>query len=184
MADFEIYDETNAPEKARDTLKAAKSNMGFLPNLLGELAESPASVEAYTTLSGIFDKTDLTAQERQVVLLSVSVENQCRYCVAAHTKAAQGAGLHEAVIKALRAGEDLPDEKLNALARFTRTMIKTRGWADDSDVEAFLNAGYTRANVFDVILGASLKTISNYANHVAQTPLDDVFESVKWDKAA
>jgi uncharacterized peroxidase-related enzyme len=184
LAEFEIYDENNAPDAARDTLKAAKASIGFLPNLLGELAESPATVEAYTTLSGIFDKTDLSPVERQVVLLAVSVANACKYCVAAHSKVAEGAGMDHDVLNALRAGETLPDPRLNALAQFTRTVIAKRGWADDGDVQAFLEAGYSRANVFDVILGASLKTISNYANHIAETPLDRAFEGTKWKTAA
>jgi uncharacterized peroxidase-related enzyme len=184
MSDFPIHDETSAPTEARETLKAAKAKLGFLPNLLGELSESPAAVEAYTTLSGIFDKTDLTAPQRQVVLLAVSVANECGYCVAAHTRAAQGAGLDEDSIKALRAGRDPSDAKLSALANFARSLVSKSGWADDGDVEAFLEAGFTKANVFDVILGVSFKTISNYANHVAETPIDDAFEAAKWDKAA
>ena len=184
MAQFDIHDETNAPHAARETLEAAKAGLGFLPNLLGELSESPAAVEAYTTLSSIFERTDLTAPERQVVLLAVSVANECRYCVAAHTKAARGAGLDSASIEALRAGEALPDAKLNALAAFARTVVAKRGWADEGDVEAFLKAGYTKANVFDVILGAAFKTISNYANHVAETPLDEAFSDARWDAAA
>lgn len=184
MADFEIYNETNAPEAARGTLTAAKSAFGFLPNLLGGLAESPATVEAYTTLSGLFDKTDLSPVERQVVLLAVSVANECHYCVAAHSKMAQGAGMDGAVLEALRAGDALPDERLNALAEFTRTLIAKRGWAEDADIQAFLEAGFSKANVFDVILGASLKTISNYANHIADTPLDSVFSDTEWRRAA
>ena len=184
MADFDIHDETDAPEAARETLKAAKSKLGFLPNLLGELSESPAALEAYTTLSGIFDKTDLTAPERQVVLLAVSVANECRYCVAAHTKAAKGAGLDKESLDALRAGKALPDARLNALAAFARTLVARNGWAEEGDVEAFLNAGYTKANVFDVILGVSFKTISNYANHVAETPVDEAFSDARWDAAA
>ena len=184
MAQFDIHDETNAPQAARETLKAAKASLGFLPNLLGELSESPAAVEAYTTLSGLFDKTDLTAPERQVVLLAVSVANECRYCVAAHTKAAESAGLDQESLDALRAGEALPDAKLNALATFARTLVEKRGWADETDVQAFIKAGYSKANVFDVILGVSFKTISNYANHVAETPLDEAFQDARWDAAA
>lgn len=184
MADFQVHSIESAPEGAKSTLTAAKAGFGFLPNLLGVLAESPAAAEAYVTLAGLFDKTGLTPAERQVVLLTVSTINGCEYCVAAHSGLAKAARLSDADLDALRAGDPLPDAKLEALARFTRTLLAKKGWADEADLEAFYAAGYTKANVFDVILGVSFKTISNYANHVADTPLDAVFQANAWTKAA
>tara|TARA_A100001391_G_scaffold160599_1_gene119296 strand:- start:264 stop:836 length:573 start_codon:yes stop_codon:yes gene_type:complete len=184
MTEFNLYDETNAPEAARPVLKTAKGAFGFVPNLLGTLAESPATAEAYLTLAGIVDKTSLTPAERQVVLLAVSYENTCHYCMAAHSTLAGGAGVDAATLDALRSGAALPDARLDALAQFARTMVQERGYASEADIKAFLDAGFTKANIFDVITATALKTISNYANHIAETPVDDAFKPQTWTKAA
>jgi len=184
MTDFNLYTETTAPEAAQPTLNTAKAAFGFVPNLLGTLAESPAAVESYLTLAGLVDKTSLSPVERQVVLLTASFENTCTYCMAAHSTIAQGAGMSAEVLNALRAGATLPDAKLEALADFTRTVVRERGFVGDAALNAFLNAGYTKANVFDVILGVTLKTLSNYSNHIAETPVDAPFQPQAWDKPA
>lgn len=184
MAEYTIHTTDTAPEAAQPTLKAAKAAYGFLPNLLGVLAESPAAVEAYVTLAGLFDKTGLTPAERQVVLLAVSAENECEYCVAAHTGAGKAAGLSAGSLDALRAGGALPEAKLDALAAFTRAVVESRGHVGEDHLQAFYDAGYGLAHVFDVILGVGFKTISNYASHVADIPLDAAFKPNAWARAA
>lgn len=184
MSNFTIHSAHSAPEAARPLLSQIETKNGFLPNLMGLLAESPATLQAYTTLSGIFDKTDFSPVDRQVILLTINRLNECHYCMAAHSTIARAAGMDDATLEALRSGAPLPDARQNALAVFTASVIETRGWVKDADVEAFLTAGFTRANVLEVILGASLKTISNYANHVAETPVDAAFQPQIWSKAA
>jgi uncharacterized peroxidase-related enzyme len=184
MTDYAIYDETNAPEASRPTLQAVKSKYGFIPNLLGEFAESPAAVEAYAALSGIYGKTQLSAPEQQIVLLTASFENDCTYCMAAHSTVAKGAGLSDEALSAIRDGRALPDVRQNALADFTRAIVRERGFAGQAAVDAFLAAGFTRANIFDVVTGVALKTMSNYTNHIAETPVDDAFAPQAWTKPA
>lgn len=180
MSEFQIHTTASAPEAARPILEGMKKDFGFLPNLLGGLAEAPAALEGYTTLSGIFNKSSLTPVERQVVLITVSVENICTYCVAAHSGAAEMAGIDEADLEALRTGDTLPDARLEALRAFTQKMVAARGFADDADLNAFLGTGYTRQNALEVVLAISLKTLSNYANHLIDTPLDDAFQPKAW----
>ncbi|MEO1040174.1 MAG: carboxymuconolactone decarboxylase family protein [Pseudomonadota bacterium] len=175
MAQFEIHDETTAPDSSRLRLSDVKSAIGFIPNLYGALAESPAVFAAYTTVAALLDKTSLTGAEVQVVLLTASEENGCQYCLAAHSGLAKGAGLDDAEIAALRSGGELADARLQALAEFTRRVVVERGWVGEDAVDAFIAAGFTRANVLDVILGVSLKTVSNYANHIIDTPIDEQF---------
>lgn len=184
MTDFNQYDATNAPEAARPLLNTAKAAYGFVPNLLATMAESPAILEGYMTLAGILDKSTLSPAERQVVLLTASYENGCTYCMAAHSVIAQGAGLSEDAIAAIRNGSTLPDAKQEALAEFTRVIVRERGFANEAAVNAFLGAGFTKANIFDVILGVSLKTMSNYTNHIAETPVDAAFQPQAWTKPA
>lgn len=181
---YPVHTLETAPEAARDTLAGAKKAYGFVPNLLGVMAAAPALVKAYTTLSRIFDETSFSPAERQVVLLSVSYENGCEYCVAAHSVIAGMQKVPPDVVDAIRSGNPIANPKLEALRRFTTAVVEMRGWPSQDDANAFLNAGYTKAQVLEVILGVGMKTLSNYTNHVAETPLDDAFAKAAWSKAA
>ncbi|MCH8137602.1 MAG: carboxymuconolactone decarboxylase family protein [Proteobacteria bacterium] len=180
MSIFSIHGEQTAPEASRPILEGAKAKYGFLPNLLGGLAEAPAALEAYVTLSDIFDKTSLTPAERQVVILATSAENGCEYCVAAHSTIAAMLKVPDDVIEALRDGRPINDERLEALRKYTETVVRKRGWADKDDVQAFLAAGFDRAQVLEIVLGVAFKTLSNYANHLIQTPVDAAFAPRAW----
>ncbi|WP_281300403.1 MULTISPECIES: carboxymuconolactone decarboxylase family protein [unclassified Iodidimonas] len=180
MSDFKFHDAASAPEGSRPILEKAKEKYGFLPNILGGLANAPAALEGYATLAGIFDKTSFSPVERQVVLLTVSRRNGCDYCMAAHSGAAKMAKIDEDVLSALRGDKTLPDEKLEALRRFTDAVVEKRGYADDADVKAFLDAGYNHQNILEVVLGVGVKTLSNYANHMMEPKLDDQFKPLEW----
>lgn len=106
--------------------------------------------------------------------------NGCAYCMAAHTTISKMQRLPNDVIEALRKGESIADEKLEALRVFAAKVNTARGFVAPADVEAFLAAGYTKANLLEVILGTSLKVLSNYTNHVANTPLDAAFQDNAW----
>lgn len=184
MTNFTIHTEETAPEASKPFVKGTVQAFGFLPNLSATFAESPAMIEAYGTLAGIFDKTDLTATEREIVSLTTSRLNGCTYCMAAHTTVSQMRKVPADVIEALRNGTPIVDPKLRALQTFTTRLQETRGHVPNADVEAFLAAGYTKANILDVIVGAGLKTLSNYTNHIAATPVDEAFQSNAWDAGA
>lgn len=159
-------------------MEAVAKKFGFLPNLIRELAGAPAAVKAYVTLSGLLDETSLTPVERQIVLAAASAENGCEYCVAAHSAGLKMAGLAGDQIDAVREQRSLTDRRLEALRTFTRQIVKKRGWIDDADLDAFLQAGYTKEQVFEVLVGVAMKTLSNYANHIAQTPLDKELQAL------
>lgn len=177
MTDFPIHTTETAPAASRPFIEGARKAFGLVPNLIGEFAESPAVVEGYLALAGAFQKSSLTPLEREVVLIGASVENECHYCVAAHTTVTQMQKLDQAVIAQVRAGGPIADPKLEALRAFTTKLVRSRGWASDADVQEFLAAGYTKASVLEVVLGIGLKTISNYTNHIAETPLDAPFQA-------
>lgn len=180
---FKIHTIQTAPEASKPVLIEAEKKYRFVPNLFGVFAESPLAANAYLRLSGCIQSySSLSPQEQQVVMLAVSFENRCDYCVAAHSAGAAMAQTPPDVIQAMRAGKLPGDSKLANLITFARAVVQQRGWVKDADVEAFLAAGYTRAQVLDVIVIVALKTISNYTNHVAQTPLDAAFASQKWTR--
>ena len=78
----------------------------------------------------------------------------------------------------------LPNRKLEALRDFTLTLVRTRGHASDAAVTGFLEAGYTHRNILEVVLGLAQKVLSNYVNHLAQTPVDEQWEKFAWSKVA
>ena len=173
---LEVLNKDNAPQGARGLLEKAEQNYGFIPNILGVMANSPALLEAYMSLSQIFEKTSFSAAEKQTVLLGVSTENGCDYCKSAHTAISKMQGVDDAVLEAIAKGDKLPDDKLDALFNFTRTMVEKRGHPSNDDLQKFFDAGFSEAQVQDVITGIGMKTLSNYNNHVAETPVDDQFK--------
>jgi len=183
MNRFIIYTKENAPEESKLLLEDREKKYGFLPNLFGAFAGSPAVLEAYINISNLLERTSLTPQEQQVVLLTVSLENGCEYCVAAHSFVARViAKVPADIVDALRNGTAVTDKKINALIVFTRAMVQKRGHASQDDLQQFFNAGYTQAQALEVILGITMKTLSNYTNHIVDTPLDKAFEAEEWKK--
>lgn len=183
MSDFTIYAIDDAPAEARPILEGAKKEMGMVPNLYGAMAESPAILKGYKELSALFTQSSLNADEVTVVWQTVNVENACHYCVPAHTAIAKQMGVSDDITQALRDEKPLADAKLQALRTFTLAMVRERGNPDDATLNAFFSAGYDKQAVLDVILGIAMKTLSNYTNHVAKTPLDESFKPLAWEKA-
>ncbi len=181
MTSFTTHTIDSAPEAAKPFLEGAKNTYSFVPNLLGNMAEAPSLLEGYMTLAGIFNKTDLTETERQIILMTNNRLNGCTYCMAAHTTISKMSGVETGVIEALRNNTPIADEKLEALRKFSIFVNESRGWPTDAQVNEFLNAGYTQKNILEVVLGTSLKVMSNYTNHIAKTALDYAFKPNVWN---
>lgn len=181
MTNFKFHDVDTAPAGSKPLLSGIVNSLGFLPRLYAGLAESPTALKVYLDSAAAFGKSSLSPVEQQVVLLTVSVANACEFCVAAHSFIARNmVKVPAAVIAALRDETPLPDQKLQALAVFTRQIVADRGWVAEATVAEFLSHGFTRAQVLDVIVGVSVKTLSNYANHILKTPIDAEFASEAW----
>jgi uncharacterized peroxidase-related enzyme len=182
MSEYKLHTLETAPEESKELLKGAEKQLGFIPNLYAIMAESPVSLKAYNSISQNFEKSSLSSTEQQIVLLSTSFTNECNYCVAVHSTVAQMHKIDDAITNAVRNGEPIHDEKLEALRKFTLNVVEKKGWVSDKDVEEFISAGYSRAQLLEVIVGISQKTLSNYINHIVKTPLDAAFENNKWEK--
>lgn len=167
MSLFIQHNEQTAPQGAAEVLVKVRERYGFIPNLAAFVAESPKVLEALLGMAGAFDNTSLTPQEQQLVLLTVSALNGCSYCKTAHTALGRMAEFDESTLQAIIAFEPLADRKLQALREFTRLLVEQRGWLDPAEVQAFLDAGYNRAQVFEVVLGVAMKTLTNYSNHLS-----------------
>lgn len=181
---YAIHSPETAPAAAKDILLGAQRGFGFIPNLLATMAGAPSLLKAYTTLAGIFEESSFSATERQVVLLATSYVNHCEYCVAAHTAIAGMQKVPADVVNAIREGNPIDNAKLQALRQLTEEIVNTRGWPSETSVKDFFSEGYDAQQVLEVVLGVGIKTLSNYTNHIAETPLDTAFEKAAWVKPA
>ena len=179
---FPSHDMDTAPEASKPLLEKSQQAFGRLPGLHKVLAESPQAYEAYQLLHKLFTETDFDADELTVVWQAINVENSCHYCVPAHTGITKMMKVSDDITDALHNETPLPTAKLEALRSFTIQMVRERGNASDAQLESFFDAGYSHRAVLDVILGIAQKTISNYVNHVAVTPVDEVFQPLLWQR--
>lgn len=184
MSIFTAHNIGSAPEDSKSTLTQIVNSYGFLPNLAAVLAESPVALNAYLTLFQNFSESSLSDLERNIVLTAVSRENECTYCVAAHSTLALSQNVPAPMVEAIRNNIPIDEPKVEALRKFTQKLVSRRGWVDDSEVNSFLSAGYTKAQVLEVLVGVTVKTLSNYANHITHTPLDPAFASQQWEAEA
>ncbi|OLQ72199.1 hypothetical protein BIT28_24570 [Photobacterium proteolyticum] len=184
MSKFIKYSQYNAPQDSLAQLEAAKASMGFVPNLLGYMAESPALLNSYVYLSEQAGKTDLTPTERQVVLMTVNRFHECRYCMAGHTQYAETHGVDMAVINAIRDDQPIGNPKLATLRSFTLKLVEQRGVMSQTLVDAFFKSGYSQQNALEVIALITLKVMSNYTNHLVGTELDGISMAKRWSPAS
>jgi len=150
-----------------DTLQ---KNLGFVPNLYAYFAKNETALGDYLALQN--RKSTLKAKEREVINLVTSQINGCRYCQSAHTVLGKMNGFTDEQVLEIRKGTAGFDSKLNALAKFTASVVENRGWATEEVKEAFFEAGYTEANMIDVIIVVGDKIISNYLHNLTGFEID------------
>src|SRR5512138_3039054 len=158
MTRFVAHTVESAPAESRPMLEGIRRSFGFVPNLFGVFAESPAALRGALAIYEAFSTSSLTAAQQQLVMLAVSEANDCEYCVAAHsTLAKRVAKVDAALVDAVRRRAPLADTRLDTLVSFTRKVVEQRGMVSNAEVTAFLDAGYTRAQVIEVLLGVGMK---------------------------
>ncbi|AXT50887.1 carboxymuconolactone decarboxylase family protein [Aquimarina sp. BL5] len=182
MSTLKVYTIESAPEGSKSQLEQSVKSFGMLPGLHGVLAGSPEALKAYKTLHELFSNSSFNAEELTVVWQTINVEHECHYCVPAHTAIANMMKVDPVLSEALRNGEAMPNEKLQALKDTTLSIVRNRGRISDTELEAFYAAGYGERQVLDIILGIAQKTMSNYTNHIANTPVDEPFQKFTWSK--
>lgn len=182
MTDFTAHDLDTAPEASKPLLEKSQAAFGRLPGLHRVMAESPQMLEGYQVLHHLFTQTAFDADELTVVWQTINVEHECHYCVPAHTGIAKRMKVSDEISTALRDETPLPSVKLEALRTFTLRMLRGRGVVSEAQMQEFFDAGYDRRAVLDVILGLAQKVMSNYTNHVAETPLDAPVQPLAWER--
>ncbi len=182
MSDFTLHTIETAPADSKPLLEKSQKAFGMIPGLHAVMAEAPAVLESYQILHELFQNTSFNAEELTVVWQTINVEHGCHYCVPAHTGIAHMMKVDPALTEALRNGEAMPTEKLQALHNMTLAMVRNRGRLSDADLEQFYAAGYGNQQLLEITLGLAQKVMSNYVNHFAQTPVDAPFKRFAWTK--
>ncbi len=161
-----------APAAAQPMLEAVKKQLGSVPNLFRLVANSPAALEGYLGLNAALAKGALDARTRERIALAVAEINGCSYCLSAHTYLGKNvAKLDDAELAANRHGMS-NDPQADAAVRFAVKVTNNRGHVTDADLSAVRMAGYSDAQIIEIVLHVSLNTLTNYVNEVAKTEID------------
>ncbi len=163
---------TSSPVSSQPLLEAVNKQLGSVPNLFRVIGNSPAALEGYLGLSGALGKGQLDAKTRERIALAVAELNGCDYCLAAHSYLGKNlAKLDQSEVDANRTGSS-SDPKAAAALRFASEIVRQRGHVSDRDVEAVKAAGYTDAQVIEIVAHVALNTLTNFINEVAKTVVD------------
>jgi len=180
MSKFTIHTLESAPEDSKEFVEKSFKANGRVPGLHGVMAESPSLLEAYQVVHKLFMDSSFDVEELTVVWQTINVEHECTYCVPAHTGIANMIKVDPALTEALRNREPMPTPKLQALHDTTLALTRNRGHLSEEEIQNFYDAGYGNRQILEIILGLSQKVMSNYTNHLAETPVDKVFEKFAW----
>jgi uncharacterized peroxidase-related enzyme len=162
----------SSPAAAQPLLEAVKKQLGSVPNMFRLIANSPAALEGYLGLNGALGKGQLDARTRERIALAVAEWNGCDYCLSAHSYLGKNlARLDDAEMTANREGSS-SDAKAAAALQFAGKVLATRGHVSAADLDAVKAAGYSDAQVLEIVLHVALNTLTNYVNEVAKTDID------------
>ena len=170
MANIAVPTRDQVSENNQAIFDNLQKSLGFVPNLYATLAYNDTALGDYLTFQN--RKSTLKAKEREVINLVVSQVNDCRYCQSAHTVLGKMNGFTDDQILEIRGGEASFDAKLDALAQFVRSITINRGKPSAATVDALFDAGYTKANLIDILVVIGDKFVSNFLHGVAQFEID------------
>ena len=168
----------NVDAKVAATLSQLRASLGKLPNTFATLANSPVALDSSLALSKAVSRGRLTARQREVLALAIAQENECQYCLSAHTARAEAVGLSsEDALKARAGKSDNPFEW--GLITTTKKIIRHRGLLSDEEMEIARAAGIDDGLFLEIIAIIALNTITNYANRLADTEIDSPVVAVE-----
>ena len=168
MTDFTFYTPENAEGDAKTILQGVEEKYGFVPNLFAYMAEAPYTIEAYAFLNDLLSKTALTPAQQQIALLAVSVYNQCEFCRVAHQAFGKMSKANPQSISAIVEGSLIEAPQDKALVDMVVSIVDSRGWVSEERLQNFFDAGFEKRHVYDLILIVTIKTLSNFSNHLTK----------------
>lgn len=170
MTQFTVPTKDQVSENNQAIFNNLEKGLGFVPNLYAYYAKNETALGDYLALQN--RKSTLKAKEREVINLVTSQINGCRYCQSAHTVLGKMNGFSDEQVINLRQGEAPFDSKLDALVKFTAAAVENRGQVSATAKDAFFAAGYTEANLIDVVMVIGDKIISNYIHNLGGFAID------------
>jgi len=171
MPRLATVDPATAEPPARALLAKVERALGTTPNMMRAMAGSPAVLDAYLQFSGALAKGRLPGKVQEQIALVAAVENDCGYCLAAHTVLGGRAGVSEEDLVAGRSGH-ASDPKVEAALTFAKAVIATKGFVSDAELAAVREAGYSDGDIGEIVAAVALNTFTNYFNSVGETTLD------------
>ena len=180
MTRLTLHTLETAPADSKPLVERSQQLNGYLPNLIGILANAPLALQTYVTVGEINGRASLSFAEREVVQITAARLHGCDFCVAGHSAlAVRKVGLPTAQVVALQHGRHTGDARLDAVQAFVTAVIHTRGAVSDAEFASFRAAGYSEAQALEVVLGVSLATLCNFANTLAQSPVNPQLEAFR-----
>jgi uncharacterized peroxidase-related enzyme len=171
MSRLAIPAREDAPAAAQPLLAAVEKQLGVVPNLFRLVATSPAALEGYLGLNAALGRT-LDVKTRERIAITVAQANGCDYCLSAHSYLGLNlAKIDDAEITLNRAGHS-GDAKADAAIIFARQVLAARGKVSDTDIAAVRLAGFSEAQVIEIVASVALNVLTNYINNVAETDID------------
>jgi uncharacterized peroxidase-related enzyme len=153
------------PAESQQTLDAFTKNIGFTPNMMATFAHSPIAFNSWATLLGSLSKA-LDVKTRDSIGLAVSEVNGCNYCLSVHSFTAEHMAKLPADEIILARKGDAVDAKRAAAVQFARKVIETRGHVGDADLQAVRDAGWTEANLMEIVALVAMYSLTNFFNNV------------------
>jgi AhpD family alkylhydroperoxidase len=180
MQAFPVHTIESAPEESKPSLQMLQGVFGAIPNIAGAMSTSPVLIGS---LVGLFQKVhggSFSEEQIQVLLLTNAVTNSCAWAVAFHTALALKEGVEPADVQAIRERQTPRSPKNSALSTLARALIEKRGRLEDLEVSRFLQAGFGKAHLLEVIAVVAASTITNYTGNITRPPVEAAFEPYAW----
>lgn len=181
MSRLAIPTRDDAPEASKPILDAVNKQLGVVPNMFRLIAQSPAALQGFVANNGALAKT-LDVKTRERIALAVAQVNGCDYCLSAHSYL----GLNLAKISseeiALNRKGASGDEKANAAVSFAAKVVRERGHVGSADIKAVRDAGFSDAQIVEILAVTAENIFTNLLNIVADTEID--FPLVKANEMA
>lgn len=171
MSRINVIENTTANDEQRELLEAINQQMGMVPNFLKVLANSPAALRAFLGLHAIAGEGSLDAKTRERIALAVAQENECQYCVSAHTALGRKAGLKGAEIEANRAGTS-QDAKAAVAVKFARALIEHKGEITTAELLEVRNTGYSESDIVEIITHVGMNILTNIIGKASRVDID------------
>ncbi|KWT68566.1 MULTISPECIES: carboxymuconolactone decarboxylase family protein [unclassified Variovorax] len=163
----------NAAGLTAELFAKIKKAAGRVPNAYATVgSHSPAALAAILGADAALAAGSLNKSDVEAIKLAVSEIGGCDYCVAAHTQIGKFAGLSGEAMKQVRAGLASGNAQRDALVRFVRAIVNSRGTVPEAEVAAVRAGGYSEQQVIEAILAVSVITFTNLVNRVNDTEID------------